>query len=348
MKRPGLLVVERHHLGDAVLALPFLRAAARRYAVTVICRPPVARFLTAVCPACHAAARGGFAEALAGARAGGFEAAVCAWPDTRAHVLMRVSGARVRAGFRVTASNFYGAAHAWRRRRILAGRLGSSLLSLGSPLLTHPLDRDPARGAHYENWRALADVLGFEPDESIPWLPVADPPAPVAQFVRGQRARGRKVVAVHAGGRLPTKRWPVGRFEEILRGWFVRRGVGALIVRAPGEDAPRPAGPDQIVWETPEPGDLAPVLATTDAVLCNDSFAAHVAAAVGVPVAAIFGSGDPGWFAPFGNRDHVIASDACRFRPCVDRCVQASPVCLEAVRVADVEAVLENFSHPRF
>ena len=37
--KPRLLIVELHHLGDAVLSLPFVRAAARTHEVHVLCRP---------------------------------------------------------------------------------------------------------------------------------------------------------------------------------------------------------------------------------------------------------------------------------------------------------------------
>ena len=75
---------------------------------------------------------------------------------------------------------------------------------------------------------------------------------------------------------------------------------------------------------------------TADHVLCNDSLVSHLAAALGKPVWTIFGSGNPNWFAPFGNEKRVIASDICPYRPCIDRCLYASPICLEAVSVAQV------------
>ena len=34
-----LLVVELHHLGDAVMSLPFVRGAQQRFEVHVLCRP---------------------------------------------------------------------------------------------------------------------------------------------------------------------------------------------------------------------------------------------------------------------------------------------------------------------
>ena len=77
-----------------------------------------------------------------------------------------------------------------------------------------------------------------------------------------------------------------------------------------------------------------------DGVLCNDSLASHLAAAVGVPVATIFGSGDPAWFAPHGNAHLVIAANACPYRPCVDRCAMPARGGLESVSIRLVERKL--------
>ena len=346
--KPRLLAVEMHHLGDAVLALPFLRAAERSFDVRVACRPHVARFFASALPEIAPIPCEGFSAAAAKiARSGKFSAAVCAWPDARAHALMLASRAPVRAGFRITSHNFYGSIHPWRKRRILAGRLAEGLLSSFVPVLTHPLDRLPQGQSHLESWSALARTIDISPDFSVPWLPLSGLPSEISKFLAEQAIEGKLVCAVHPGGRLPTKRWPVARFHSLLAGWFPENRVAAIIIRAPGEDCPEPQAADQMLWAPPEPASLAPVLATSDAVLCNDSFAAHLAAAVGTPVVSIFGSGDPLWFAPWQNGDRIALSQACPFRPCVDRCLQASPICLECVREADVaEKLRELFPRP--
>lgn len=336
-----LLVIEMHHLGDAVMALPFLRAASRVRECIVFCRPGVAGFLRAAAPGCRIVECAGWRDVFRrlpelGAR----DEAVCAWPDTRAHLAMKWSGAGTRAGFRVIARNFYGAARPWRKRRLLAGALATRVLSLAGPLLTHPLDRAAEGQTHCANWSQMAEVIGCAPDFSFPWLPVPEAPLEFRDFVRSSREAGMRVVALHAGGRLPGKRWPLEHFQSLLGYWLPRRNVAVVIVKPPGEECPHPLVPSQRVFETPDPYSLAALLANVDGVLCNDSFASHLAAAVGVPVVTVFGSGDPAWFAPYGNRPLAVASDACPFRPCVDRCAQPSLVCLENVSIRLVEEKL--------
>lgn len=339
--KPRLLVIEMHHLGDAVMALPFLRATSCRYETVVFCRPGVAEFLCSAAPKCQIVPCSGWRDVFRRLpKLGSGDTAVCAWPDTRAHLAMKWSGAGIRIGFRIAEQNFYGAARPWRRRRLLAGRFATSVLSLMKPLLTSSLDR-PAQGqTHGGNWSQISRAIDCEPDFSFPWLPVPQAPLEFRAFIKSSREAGMRIVALHPGGRLPGKRWPQEHFQTLLGYWFPRRNIAVAIVKPPGEDCPHPLVPSQRIFESPDPVSLAAILAGVDGVLCNDSFASHLAAAVGVPVVTIFGSGDPAWFAPHGNEDLVVASDACPFRPCVDRCVQPSYLCLENTSIRLVEEKL--------
>lgn len=341
MKRPRLLVIEMHHLGDAVLALPFLRAASLAFDVQVACRPTVAGFLRDASPESHPISCDRWSEFFRQIpKLGGGDVAVSIWPDPRAHLALRLSGAERRVGLRIAEQNMYGIAQAWRRRRLVVGEISSRLLSLAGPPLTHPLDRFSERQTQLETWLHLAQALGLVANVSIPWLPAPSAPEGFQEFVQACRTGGRQVAVVHAGGRLPSKRWPLERFEALLRGWFPTHRVAAAIIRAPGEDSPTPHGDDQQIFEPPSAAALAGMLARADGVLCNDSFPAHLAAASGVPVVTIFGSGDPAWFAPFENAARTVSANTCPFRPCVDRCVQPSFLCLDGVSIRLVEEKL--------
>lgn len=345
--KPCLLAIDLHHLGDAVMALPFLRAAKTRHTVSVICRRPVGNFLAGAIHGIKILGCDGWIGAAAVVpKLGRNDVALCAWPDPRAHLLMRRSGAGKRVGFRFTAHNYYGSARPWRGRRLVAGRVMEQIFSPGGAVLTHPLDRAPGGQNHFANWTQLAGVLGWEPDATLPWIIPPAPPPEIAGFLSACRCRNRQILAIHPGGRLPTKRWPIAFFQEILQGFCVKNSLAVVIIKPPGEPAPLACSDDQMVFETTGWEQLAGVFSASDGVLCNDSFASHLAAALARRVVSIFGSGDPAWFAPFGNADGVVAEGICPFRPCVDRCVQPSVICLENLPVALVEAKLRAMFLP--
>ena len=129
--KPRLLVVELHHLGDAVLSLPFIRGASRTHEVHVLCRPATRGIyeLLSCPPKVHAWEppwAGGqdcsASAAISAARVEGrvlrpleFDAAVCVWADTRAELVMAETRARRRVGFPMTRENHYATEIPWRR-----------------------------------------------------------------------------------------------------------------------------------------------------------------------------------------------------------------------------------------
>lgn len=339
--KPQLAVFEMHHLGDAVMALPFLRGASATFQTTVFCHGETADFLGEALPNLRIVPSDTWAGVFSSLpNLGDKDAAVCAWPDTRAHFAMKQTGAERRIGFRLTEGNFYGVSRPWRKRRLIVGKLAEKILSMTGPVLTEALDRSPTGQTHGQNWAQLAAALNIEPDFSYPWLSLPPPSGEFLPFLTESRADGKKILAIHAGGRLPGKRWPADRFQKLLQGFLSEAAIAVAIVKPPGEECPVPCNKSQRVFETGSIPALASLFSRVDGVLCNDSLASHLAAAVGVPTAAIFGSGDPAWFAPYGNTHLTISTNTCPYRPCVDRCVMPSVVCLESVSIHLVEQKL--------
>ncbi len=333
----NLLVIELHHLGDAVMALPFLRAATQRYTVSVLCTPSVAEMLEAFAPdvkAIRAASTwmGRMLQAATRLRGARYEVAVSAWSDSRAHYIGWLCGARTRVGFPMSPVNYYGWSVPWRKKKLRQGNQLEKLAStLGITLLTHPLNRASAKDSHLSNWSRIAASLDLPLSLATPWLKAekSTPPSP----------DGSPLWVLHPGGRLPTKRWMY--FQDLLDEPFLDQRV--LIVQPPGHEAiPIPASPRHSVVAADTHQSLAAILNAADFVLCNDSYASHLAAALGKRTFTIFGSGEPAWFAPFGNSERVIQKDACPYHPCIDRCVMPSYVCLEAVKPADVTGAINQ------
>ncbi|HAL92095.1 MAG TPA: hypothetical protein DCM68_03620 [Verrucomicrobia bacterium] len=127
--------------------------------------------------------------------------------------------------------------------------------------------------------------------------------APGRERLRSRGLRG-KPVAVHPGSGSSAKNWPVERYVEIAR--RLREG-GREVVAILGEaDAAEAAAlarelPELPVLQGLSLVELAATLAECGAFLGNDSGITHLAAAVGLPVVALFGPSDADTWAPRGR-----------------------------------------------
>jgi len=349
--KPRLLIVELHHLGDAVLSIPFVRGAQNKYEVHVLCRPDTRGIyeLLETPPVIHPWeppwADGQACSplgAITAARNQGrsmrdldFAAAVCVWADARAAILMAETKAKARAGFPMTPGNYYAAELPWRRRRRILGRaieIFRSITHPRTPLLTHGLERESMRQPHLRCWEQIGEAMGLECNYSVPWIP--------AKHAQQAPLGNRPVLAFHPHARLPGKQWPPERWKELLATDSVRTNFDLLEIVPPGCNPVEAAEIRRV--STPDTAALIGAVASADVLLCHDSFPAHLAAALGKPVVTIFGSGEPDWFAPWQNRERVVQRRVCPLHPCIDRCGMDRYICVDAVAVADVLQQLEK------
>lgn len=136
-----------------------------------------------------------------------------------------------------------------------------------------------------------------------------------------------------------AKRWPWQRFRDLAlrcadagaRVWALggARDVDACAALASATSAVNLAGRTSL----PEALDL---LSAAAAVVSNDSGLMHVAAAVGVPLAAIYGSTSPAFTPPLSARAAIVERDLdCR--PCFRReCPFGHRDCLRGISAAQV------------
>jgi heptosyltransferase-2 len=124
----------------------------------------------------------------------------------------------------------------------------------------------------------------------------------------------------------PAKRWPPGHFAELALK-FLADGLAVWIVGSPND---KPAA-EAIRDAAGEPGramrDLAgrtdlgtaiDLMSLASIVVSNDSGLMHAAAAVGVPLVALFGSSSPAYTPPMSNEAKIARIDiACS--PCFKR-----------------------------
>lgn len=125
-------------------------------------------------------------------------------------------------------------------------------------------------------------------------------------------AKGGNKVLVHPGTRSPFRVWPVGRFAEVCDRLQDKLGAQVFLIAGPGEqplvEQIRSLARTHVVTlDAPRDiGRLAALFAQFDALLCHDSGPMHVAAAVGTPVVALYGSQNATIWRPLGQRHTIL------------------------------------------
>jgi heptosyltransferase-2 len=238
---------------------------------------------------------------------------------------------------------------AWRARRGRARRLlGFATSGRGFLLAARRPGSEYRRDRHQvENYRALAALAG-EPHASDEPQVSLDP-AWRAEAAELWGAAARPRVVLQPGATYgPAKRWRAERFAEVARA-LAARGAAVAVVGGPGDAdevrAVRERAPVLDLGGRTRVGVLAAVLEGADVAVTNDTGPMHLAAAVGTPTVAIFGSTSPAWTGPRGER-HRIVRHPVPCAPCFRRDCRIGYLCLEGVGaprvLGEVLAVLED------
>jgi ADP-heptose:LPS heptosyltransferase len=130
-----------------------------------------------------------------------------------------------------------------------------------------------------------------------------------------------KLVLVHPGAQLPSRRWPVERFGEVAArlsdaGWRVgvtgsagEAELTARVTQDAGANAIDLAGRTSL-------GALAALVARAKLIVCNDTGLSHVAAAMRTPSVVIASGSDTRRWAPLDHSRHRVLADWPECRPC--------------------------------
>lgn len=157
-------------------------------------------------------------------------------------------------------------------------------------------------------------------------------------------AAGRPAIALCPGAQYGSaKRWPAEHFAAL--GALCRRAGAAVWVLGAAADRPAAAAiaaraPVVDLTARTSLADAVDVLSAASGVVANDSGLMHVAAALDVPLVAVFGSTSPAFTPPLGERATVLERQlACR--PCfARRCPLRHLDCLRGIGPEQVFAAL--------
>ncbi len=161
----------------------------------------------------------------------------------------------------------------------------------------------------------LLSPLGIDGEPPLMVVKPSDPEVKrMEAHLKSSGAGRRPLLAMHVSSRKPANRWPKERFSILARELVMKYGFDVALLWSPGEkDNPRHPGDDEEAkWISGAGGDgvypcpteslgaLIAILSLATVVVCCDGGAMHIAAALGKPIVAIWGSTDRRVWAPWG------------------------------------------------
>ncbi len=159
---------------------------------------------------------------------------------------------------------------------------------------------------------ALACPEGAALPSDLPLPELVVPPAERLAWLarRGIAEAAQPAVTLAPGAIGPGKAWPVAHYAELARA-LAAEGADVWIVGGPRETAPaaeivRAASGRARDLTGADLREAILALSCSDAVVSNDSGLMHIAAALGLPVVAVFGPTSPWHWAPLNPLAAVI------------------------------------------
>lgn len=172
--------------------------------------------------------------------------------------------------------------------------------------------RVPTSGAHViEQYHSLAEAAVRQPlPMSTPIFPETDLPEAALPI-----AAAGEIALINPGAGWGAKQWPAERYGEVARS-LAAEGLTPLINFGPGEEKlanqVKEASGGNARPISCSVGELIAVTRRTRLFIGGDTGPLHLAAALRVPVVAIFGPTDPARNGPYGTKSIVLRNRASR------------------------------------
>ena len=238
-------------------------------------------------------------------------------------------------------------------------------IALALPRDTHSLPRDthspppPKSGATPGDTHSRPDNEGAAPQRES--SPIGDRLKPQLQVrpdelelacLRLELKRDRPILALCPGAEYgPSKQWPAANHIELAnlylrRGWqvwlFGSNKDGAIAAEIGAGIEPDLAAECRDLTGRTRLGEAIDLLSAAAVVVANDSGLMHIAAALGKPLAAIYGSSSPAFTPPLSNKVELLAT-GIECQPCYRReCPYGHLRCLTAMQPATVAGAIDR------
>ncbi len=162
----------------------------------------------------------------------------------------------------------------------------------------------------------------------------------------------RPWVAVNVSARWPTKRWPLQSFGTVIDQLDGEEMGPVVLIGGPDDrgdaDLLRSIAKSSFIdlCGAVPIGCLPAMLSKASMLITNDSGPMHVAAAVGIPVIALFGPTSARRTGPYGGGGHRVLTKPVSCSPCFSRTCHHSPrmECLHLIEPDEVIKAARGFS----
>ena len=191
------------------------------------------------------------------------------------------------------------------------------------------------RGPEVRRWLRLLQVLGIPACGEQIELPIRrDEHERHRALAELHGLKRTRYVCVHPGARLASRRWSTERFAKV-GDWLADQGLQVVVTGTNAEDdlareliASMQAPAINLTGAT-DLGMFAALLSDARLLVCNDTGASHVAAAVRTPSVVVCAGSDPERWAPLDTERHHVVHHPVICRPCThDRCPFDHPCAL--------------------
>ncbi len=337
-----ILIRATNWVGDAIMALPALRAVRKRFAdaeISVLALSYVGDIYRdqQICDRLIKYDRGGVHAGI-----GGRERLAAELREQQFDVALLLQNA------------FDAAWVAWRAgipKRIGYSRDARGFLLTEAVRVPKAGEIPPHEKFYYLELLRRTGWVDSLPDEAVISLHVPEQDRQrAAEFLLGAGSRPHALrIAVGAGASYGSaKCWPPDRFAEALNRVQTHSDADVILLGTPAEAKVAGAittglrrAPIDLTGKTAI-ADLPALLSQCHLFLGNDSGAMHVAAAVGLPVVAIFGPTDPLGTAPVTPRSSIV-QEKPYCSPCFLRHCPTDHRCMTKISPQAVEAATQSW-----